>query len=170
VSKRYRLRLANWFVVRDEIAPATQVLDSPTAAMSFARVLVAAADDDKEHFWAVFLNTKNRYLMHTEVSVGTQSESVVHPREVLGPALREGAASVVVIHNHPSGDPTPSPEDLRLTRRLAAAAQLLQLRLLDHVIVGNGTSATVSLAERGQLAKQSRSSTRGLTRLRESEP
>jgi DNA repair protein RadC len=85
------------------------------------------------------------------VSVGTQSASLVHPREVLGPALREGAASLIPVHNHPSGDPTPSREDLRLTRQLADGATLLDLRLHDHIIVGNGTEHWVSLAQRGAL-------------------
>jgi len=110
-----------------------------------------ACDDDKEHFFAVLLNTQNHYLMHTEVSVGTQSASLVHPREVLGPALREGAASIILIHNHPSGDPTPSREDLRLTRQLADAARLLDLRVHDHIIIGNGTERWMSLAQRGEL-------------------
>jgi DNA repair protein RadC len=75
----------------------------------------------------------------------------VHPREVLGPALREGAASLILVHNHPSGDPTPSLEDLRLTRQLVEAAQLLDLRLHDHLIIGNGTEEWVSLAQRSPL-------------------
>jgi len=106
-------------------------------------------DDDKEHFWAIFLNTQNHYLMHTLVSIGTLSASLVHPREVLGPALREGAASVILVHNHPSGDPSPSREDLRLTRQLGDAARLLDHTVHDHIIIGNGTGAWVSLAERG---------------------
>ena len=82
---------------------------------------------------------------------GTQSAALVHPREVLGPALREGAAGLVLLHNHPSGDPTPSREDLRLTRQLADGARLLDLRLHDHIIIGNGTEQWVSLAQRGDL-------------------
>jgi DNA repair protein RadC len=77
--------------------------------------------------------------------------SLVHPREVLGPALREGAAALILVHNHPSGDPTPSREDLRLTRQLADGARLLDLRLHDHIIIGNGTEQWVSLAQRGGL-------------------
>jgi DNA repair protein RadC len=127
------------------------VLSAPQDVALLALDLLREADDDKEHFWAVLLNAQNHYLMHTVVSVGTQSASLVHPREVLGPALREGATSVIVIHNHPSGDPTPSREDLRLTRQLVDAARLLDLNLHDHVIIGNGTEAWVSLAERGQL-------------------
>jgi DNA repair protein RadC len=94
---------------------------------------------------------RDHYLLHTLISTGTQSASLVHPREVLGPALREGAAGVVLVHNHPSGDPTPSREDLRLTRQLADAATLLDVRLHDHVIIGNATEVWVSLAERALL-------------------
>jgi len=150
-SKRYRLKLATWIVVREPGAPSPRVLSSPQEVALLARDLLRNADDDKEHFWAILLNAQNHYLMHTVVSVGNQSASLVHPREVLGPALREGAASLILIHNHPSGDPTPSSEDLRLTRQLAEAARLLDLRLHDHVIIGNGTEQWVSLAERGQL-------------------
>jgi DNA repair protein RadC len=150
-TRRYRLKLATWTVVRETGALSPRVLSSPAAVADLARDLLRDYDDDKEHFWAIFLNAKNHYLLHTLISTGTQSASLVHPREVLGPALREGAVSVVLVHNHPSGDPSPSREDLRLTRQLADAATLLDLRVHDHVIIGNGTEAWVSLAERGQL-------------------
>ncbi len=150
-TKRYRLKLARWTVVRAVSEASPRVLSSPQDVALLARDLVRDADDDREHFWAVLLNAQNHYLMHTLVSIGTQSASLVHPREVFGPALREGAAGLVLIHNHPSGDPTPSAEDLRLTRQLADGAQLLDLRLHDHVIVGNGTDRWASLAQRGDL-------------------
>jgi DNA repair protein RadC len=82
LSVRYRLKLATWTVVRDGGQPSPRVLSSPDAAALLALDLARATDDDKEHFWVVLLNTQNRYLMHTEVSVGTQSASLVHPREV----------------------------------------------------------------------------------------
>jgi len=148
---RYRLKLATWVVHREPGQPSPRVLSSPQAAALFARDLLRAADDDKEHFWVIYLNSQNRYLLHTLVSTGTQSASLVHPREVLGPALRVGAASLILVHNHPSGDPTPSREDLRLTRQLVDGAQLLDLHLHDHVIIGNGTERWVSLAQRGAL-------------------
>lgn len=151
LSKRYRLKLATWTVIREPGQPSPRILSSPQAAALLAQDLLREADDDKEHFWAVLLDTKNAYLMHTLVSIGTVSASLVHPRDVLGPALREGAASLILIHNHPSGDPTPSPEDLRLTRQLADGAKLLDLHLHDHVIIGNGTERWISLADRGQL-------------------
>jgi DNA repair protein RadC len=150
-SKRYRLKLATWLVVRSAREPSPRVLSSPEDVALLARDLIRGADDDREHFWAILLNAQNHYLMHTLVSVGTQSASLVHPREVLGPALREGAASLILIHNHPSGDPTPSREDLHLTRQLADAAQLLDLRLHDHVIIGSGSERWISMAAQGQL-------------------
>jgi len=94
--------------------------------------------------------------MHTLVSPGSQSASLVHPREVLGPALRVGAAALILVHNHLSGDPIPSQEDLRLTRQLVEGAQVLDLRLLDHLIIGNGTERWVSLAQRGAVINASR--------------
>ncbi len=148
---RYRLKLATWTVVRETGQPNPRILSTPAAVVELAKDLVQAADDDKEHFWVILLNAQNHYLLHTEVSVGTQSASLAHPREVLGPALREGAVSIVCIHNHPSGDPTPSHEDVRLTRQLSEAGRLLDLRVHDHVIIGNGTLNWTSLAERGLL-------------------
>jgi DNA repair protein RadC len=150
-SKRYRLKLATWTVIREAGQPSPRILSSPQAAALLAQDLLRDADDDKEHFWVVLLDTKNAYLMHTLVSIGTLSSSLVHPREVFGPALREGAASLILIHNHPSGDPTPSPDDLRLTRQLSQGAKLLDLGLHDHVIIANGTERWISLADLGQL-------------------
>jgi DNA repair protein RadC len=117
--------------------------------LNLGRDLLRDLDDDKEHFWVVLLNAKNHYLLAHLVSTGTQSATLVHPREVLGPALREGASALVLIHNHPSGDPTPSREDTRLTRQLVESAQLMDLRIHDHVIIGNGTDAWMSFVSRG---------------------
>ncbi len=146
---RYRLKLATWTVVREPGRPSPRRLSDPEAVADLAKDLVGEHDDDKEHFWVALLGTQNHLLMIHEVSRGSQSASIVHPREVLGPAVREGAAHLLLVHNHPSGDPTPSKEDLHLTRQLAEGAQLLGLRLHDHVIVGNGTGQWVSLAARG---------------------
>src|SRR5947209_16079291 len=111
--RRYRLNLATWTVVREAEQPSPRLLDEPDKVAELARDFVRSADDDKEHFWVILLDAQNRYRMHFEASTGTQTASLVHPREVLGPALREGAVSVRLIHNHPSGDPTPSREDIR---------------------------------------------------------
>jgi DNA repair protein RadC len=83
------------------------------------------------------------------VSEGTLSASLVHPREVFKPAILESAASVVLLHNHPSGDPTPSREDVRLTRQLVECAKLLGLRVHDHLVIGRGRF--ISLAEQGMI-------------------
>jgi hypothetical protein len=89
-SKRYRLNLATWTVVREPGQPSPRILSSPQAAARLAQDLLRDADDDKEHSWAVLLDSKNHYLMHTLVAIGTLSASLVQPRDVLGPALREG--------------------------------------------------------------------------------
>src|SRR5262245_29899569 len=150
-ARRYRLKLATWRIVRELGRPSPRKLDGPTAVSELAIDPARSTDDGREHIWTIFLNAQLGYLMHTEVSIGTLNASLVHPREVFGPALREGAASLVLVHNYPSGDPTPSREDLRLTRQLVEAGKLLDLPVHDHVIVGNGTDNWVSFAERGLL-------------------
>jgi DNA repair protein RadC len=147
-TRRYRLKLATWTVMREPGRPSPRLLDQPDKVAELARNLIVAADDDKKHFWVVLLDAQNRYRLHFEASVGTQT---AHPREVLGPALREGAVSVVLIHNHPSGDATPSREDLRLTRQLVDAATFLDIGIHDHIVIGNGTGAWVSFAHKGLL-------------------
>ncbi len=93
---------------------------------------------DREHFWALALNTKNQLIRMAEVSVGSLNASIVHPRELYKDAVRVSAAALVVVHNHPSGDPTPSGADIQLTRRLVKAGDVLGIELLDHVIIGDG--------------------------------
>jgi DNA repair protein RadC len=82
-SKRYRLKLATWMVVREADQPLPRFIRNHHDAAALAQELVRARDDDREHFWAIMLNARHRYLMHTEISVGTQNASLVHPREVL---------------------------------------------------------------------------------------
>ena len=148
---RYRLKIATWTFVRGPGQLSPRTLDSPLAVALLARDLLKDADDDREHFWSILVNAQLHFLLAHLVSIGTQSSTLVHPREVLGPALREGAAAVILVHCHPSGDPTPSREDLRLTQQLRTAAALLDLRLHDHIIIGSGTDRWVSLAEQGML-------------------
>ena len=105
--------------------------------------------DEREHFWAFFLDGKNRIEGLYEGSVGTLTSSLVHPRDVLRPAVVAGAAAVVVAHNHPSGDPTPSPEDREVTRRLVSAGEILGIRVLDHVVIGE--HAHFSFLEKAEL-------------------
>lgn len=106
-------------------------------------------DAKKEHFKSLLLDTKNRLIKIVTVSVGILDSSLVHPREVYRDAIAVSAASLIVAHNHPSGDPTPSAEDNRVTQRLAECGELLGIELLDHIIIGD--NRWVSLKERGLL-------------------
>lgn len=106
--------------------------------------------DDKETFVALFLNTKNRVIKKEIVSFGSLNANVVHPREVYKEAILNSAAHVVVAHNHPSGDPTPSREDLAITEKLYQAGEVIGISLLDHVIIGE-EGYYYSMKERGHL-------------------
>ena len=105
----------------------------------------------KEVFKVVLLDTKHQMLKDVTVSEGSLSASLVHPREAFLPAIKESAAAVIFIHNHPSGDPTPSPEDKELTRRLAEVGQLVGIHVLDHIIIGSGTPGHTSFRDVGLL-------------------
>ena len=94
-------------------------------------------DKKKEHFLAVFLNARNQVICKEEVSVGSLNASLVHPREVFYPAIGSSAASAILVHNHPSGDVTPSQEDIELTRRMVQAGEILGIEILDHLIVAS---------------------------------
>ena len=106
-------------------------------------------DKRQEVFIAVLLDAKNKVIAEREITKGILTASLVHPREVFQPAIRLSAAGLVLVHNHPSGDPEPSPEDHEVTRRLAAVGDLVGIRVLDHVVIGDGTYA--SFLERGLL-------------------
>jgi DNA repair protein RadC len=94
-------------------------------------------DLKKERFIALYLNTKNALLRSETVSLGSLNGSFIHPREVFKTAILESAASVIIAHNHPSGDPNPSKEDEEVTQRLIKAGRLMGIKLLDHIIIGN---------------------------------
>ncbi|MCR4398548.1 MAG: DNA repair protein RadC [Firmicutes bacterium] len=102
---------------------------------------------DREQFRAVLLNTKNQLYADDLVLVGSLNESIVHPREIFKAAIRKSAAAVILVHNHPSGDPSPSPEDVDVTARLVEAGRILGIDVLDHVVVGEGRF--VSMRESG---------------------
>jgi DNA repair protein RadC len=105
----------------------------------------------KEVFKAVLLNTKHQMLKDVTVSEGSLSASLVHPREAFLPAIKESAAAVIFLHNHPSGDPTPSTEDKELTLRLAEVGQLIGISVLDHIIIGSGSPGYISFRDAGLL-------------------
>jgi DNA repair protein RadC len=105
--------------------------------------------ETKEHFVALFLSTKNHVLKIETISTGTLNASIVHPRELFKAAVKANAASIILCHNHPSGDPQPSPEDITLTHKLVDAAKMMDIPVLDHVIIGDGRY--VSMKERNIL-------------------
>ncbi len=102
---------------------------------------------EKEHFKTILLNIKNHVISIEEISVGSLNSSIVHPREVFKPAIRRSSASIILVHNHPSGDPTPSREDIEVTKRLIEAGKILGINVLDHIIIGN--NSILSLKEKG---------------------
>ncbi|MBP1156590.1 DNA repair protein RadC [Paenibacillus sp. PvR052] len=103
----------------------------------------------KEHFVCLFLNTKNHVIGQETLSMGSLNASIVHPREVFRAAIKRSSASIVCAHNHPSGDPTPSPEDVQITKRLVQAGDIVGIDVLDHIVIGD--QRFVSLKELGMM-------------------
>lgn len=97
----------------------------------------AYRDRRKEYFLALLLDGKNRIIREVQISEGSLNQSIVHPREVFSIAVRESAAAIILVHNHPTGDPSPSREDLEITRRLREAGDLMGIKVLDHIIIGD---------------------------------
>lgn len=98
---------------------------------------------DREHFRVMYLDRKGGLLAWEDVSVGGLHSSIVHPREVFKTAVKKSAASLILVHNHPSGDPTPSPEDIEITRRLIEAGKIMGIEVLDHVIIGESSYSSL---------------------------
>ena len=138
--------------LQEEVLPSRFRIRSPEDVANLLRTRVATLDT--EVFWVLLLDTKNGLKEQpVEVSRGVLDASLVHPREVFRRAIRSATAAVVLAHNHPSGDPTPSAEDLRLTRQLVDAGQILSIKVLDHIIIGrpmaDGVRDFLSLREAG---------------------
>ena len=103
----------------------------------------------REHFAVMLLDTKNHVLGMPTVSVGSLSASIVHPREVFRVAIQQAAASIILLHNHPSGDPSPSQEDIAVTEQLIKVGKIMDLPVLDHIIIGD--NKFISLKEQGMV-------------------
>ena len=125
----------------------TRTISSPKDAYEMIKEQLEGLD--REQFIIACLNTKNEPTNISVVSVGTLNKAIVHPREVFKTAILSNAASIMAFHNHPSGDTTPSQQDLQLTNRLYEAGELLGIKLLDHLIIGDGSFT--SLKEKGYL-------------------
>lgn len=135
-------------VIREEfpVYIATNRFTSPEQVFEMFRDLVL---ETKEHFICLHLDGKNRINCLDRVSVGSLNQSIVHPREIFKSACMVSAAAILLVHNHPSGDPTPSSEDIAITKRLKEVGALMGIPILDHIIIGDGQY--VSFVERGLL-------------------
>jgi DNA repair protein RadC len=135
----------------EELRRESPVLDNPENVANLLRE--DNRTHDVEHFQVVLLNTRRKLIRVAQISDGTLDTILVHPREVFKSAIAANAAAVVLVHNHPSGDPTPSEADIKVTRDLIRAGQLLKIEVLDHVIIGRATNERpkdyVSLRELG---------------------
>ncbi len=125
----------------------TRKISSPKDAYEMIKEQLEGLD--REQFIIACLNTKNEPTNISVVSVGTLNKAIVHPREVFKTAILSNASSIMAFHNHPSGDTTPSDQDIQLTHRLVEAGELLGIKLLDHLIIGDGSFT--SLKEKGYL-------------------
>ncbi|HKR53309.1 MAG TPA: DNA repair protein RadC [Chthoniobacterales bacterium] len=149
------VQLAAAFKLADRMSKEKLVrekIDSPELVNDFFGAEMRALQ--KESLRVILLDTRYRLIDTQQISLGSVNESIAHPREVFRPALLASAYAIIVVHNHPSGDPAPSSTDHSLTRRLAEAADLLQIRLLDHVIIGSpadGRAPYFSFKEAGVL-------------------
>jgi DNA repair protein RadC len=102
-----------------------------------------ARESQQEEFWIVTLNTKNVPIERHQITVGTLRNSLVHPREVFRPAIRDAANCIIVVHNHPSGDPTPSDQDISVTERLEQTAEVIGIPVIDHIVVGADKAVSI---------------------------
>ncbi len=140
---RYRVAL-----VREESTPydTPEACGHPAAAARFLHQILSSWD--REVLGAIFLDTRNRAVGHQIAYIGTLTRAAAEPRGILTAALLANAAGILLFHNHPSGDPSPSAEDMAFTRRMAEAGEIVGVRVVDHIIVGEAP-AFVSLRQRG---------------------
>jgi DNA repair protein RadC len=146
----YRIPIYQVRLVRDGSQPAERKqVNTPRIAVEVLQRYLDGVD--REHFVVLLLDTQNRIIGIHTVTVGTLDASLIHPREVFKPAFLANAASLILAHNHPSGDPAPSPEDRSVTRQLVAAGLTLGLEVRDHLILGE-FARYYSFLEAGALA------------------
>ena len=136
-------------VKEDSIPYEVPVIKSPAEVYQAAKLLLGLHEKSQEHFCIFCLNTKNKITGVHTISIGSLNASIVHPREVFKAALLNNASAIVLMHNHPSGDPEPSREDIATTRRLVDAGNILGIDVLDHIIIGDGRY--ISLKEHGMM-------------------
>lgn len=132
--------------IREEVINYLSPKDRYTSPIRVYETFKFLTKETKEYFFTLHMDGKNRILCIDMVSVGSLNQSIVHPREVFKSALLSSSAGIILLHNHPSGDPTPSREDIEITRRLKEAGELLGVRVMDHIIIGE---TFISFVEKG---------------------
>jgi DNA repair protein RadC len=149
--KRSKLNVVRIQMVRDHSVqwPHEERYSAPKQVADAGRAFLG--DTDREHMLALLIDGKNHIVSITEIAVGSLNQCIVHPREVFKPAILANAAAVILLHNHPTGDCSPSSEDIAITRRLKEAGDVLGIKVIDHVIIGDGTDEYLSFSERGLL-------------------
>ena len=124
-------------------------IQSPNDIFNIAQNVIHANEYTEENLWLITLDTKNNITGIFTVSTGSLNSTIVHPREIFKRAVLQNAASIIICHNHPSGDPAPSQEDINITKRIYDAGKILGIELLDHIIIGD--NKYTSLKEKGVL-------------------
>jgi DNA repair protein RadC len=132
---------------REELEPELKNFDIKDPEAVIKAIRASIKDKAKEHFKLILLNPRNKIIGISTISVGTLNASLVHPREVFKDAIMHSAASVVLAHNHPSGDPEPSEDDLKITKKLVDSGKILGIEVLDHIVIGKNIFC--SFKERG---------------------
>lgn len=133
-------------VVRESDFEITQIRSPECAANAIQKEI---GDEDREVFLVLCLNMKNHIVAIHRASIGNLNSAIIHPREIFKAAILNNAASIIIAHNHPSNDPTPSPEDIEVTKRLCKAGDVMGIEILDHIVVG--MTKFVSLKEKGYM-------------------
>ena len=124
-------------VIKEEVNQYLRPLTRYTSPSQIFETFSFLKHETKEFFFSIHLDGKNRICCVDEVSIGSLNQSIVHPREVFKTALLSSAAAIILLHNHPTGDPTPSSEDIEITRRLREAGEIIGVKVLDHIIIGD---------------------------------
>ncbi len=119
------------------LKPANAAFTSPQEVAAFLKEEMRYYK--KEYFKIILLNTKNQVISVEDISVGSLNSSIVHPREIFNPSVKKSAAALILVHNHPSGDPSPSREDLEVTKRLVEGGKILGIKVLDHIVIGENS-------------------------------
>jgi len=153
VAKAIQLKAAAELARRIAVTPPPRTTID-TAEKAAALLRPHLADKQKEHFMALLLDNRHQLIRLSPIAIGSLSATLVHPREVFKEAIAASAAAVIVAHNHPSGDPTPSQQDVQLTQRLVEAGRVLGIEILDHLIIGRAD--VVSLRAVGAMSPRTR--------------